>query len=72
MKKIEATLPDEIKTHYDRLLAARFDDCIAAVEGTTCTACYTEVTPQMANELLRGSYVLCKSCGRMLYGSNVQ
>jgi uncharacterized protein len=72
LKKVEATLPENIKTQYDRLLAAKFEDCIAGVEGTTCTACYTEVTPQMANELFRGSFVVCKSCGRMLYGVNVQ
>lgn len=69
LKKVEATLPDEVKIHYDRMVASKGEDSIAAVEGQTCTECYTDVTAQMANELLRGEFVLCKSCGRILYAA---
>ena len=69
LKKIEASLPDDIKAHYDRLMSFKGEESIAAVEGQTCTACYTDVTAQMANELLRGDWVLCKSCGRILYSA---
>ena len=69
LKKVEATLPEDVKTHYVRLVSFKGEDSIAAVEGQTCTACYTDVTPQMANELLRGEFVLCKSCGRILYAA---
>ena len=69
LKKIEASLPDDIKVHYDRLMSFKGEESIAAVEGQTCTACYTDVTAQMANELLRGDWVLCKSCGRILYSA---
>jgi predicted nucleic acid-binding Zn-ribbon protein len=72
LAKIEATLPDDVRAHYDRLSASTFEDCIAVVEGGTCAACYTEVTPQMANDLRRGVFVLCKSCGRMLYAPDAQ
>jgi predicted nucleic acid-binding Zn-ribbon protein len=72
LKNIEATLPDDIKMQYDRLVASHFEDCLASVEKTICTACYTEITPQMANELRRGVFMLCKSCGRMLYAADVQ
>ncbi len=69
LKKVEATLPDDIKIHYDRLVNFKGEESIAGVEGQTCTACYTDVTAQMANELLRGAWVLCKSCGRILYSA---
>jgi predicted nucleic acid-binding Zn-ribbon protein len=72
LKKIEATMPEDIKPVYDRLIASKFEDCIAAVEGGTCSACYTGTTPQMANDLRRGAFVLCKTCGRMLYAPEAQ
>ena len=72
LKKVESSLPEDIKAHYDRLVHFKGEDSIAGVEGQTCTACYTDVTAQMANELLRGDFVLCKSCGRMLYSARVE
>ncbi|MCI0680908.1 MAG: hypothetical protein L0Y71_02290 [Gemmataceae bacterium] len=69
LKQVEATLPADIKSHCDRLVGMKGEDSIAAVEGQTCTACYTDVTAQMANDLLRGEFVLCKSCGRILYAA---
>src|SRR5262245_16249636 len=69
LKKVEASLPEDIKVQYDRLVSFKGEDSISAVEGQTCTACYTDVTAQMANELLRGDWVLCKSCGRILYSA---
>lgn len=69
LKQVEATLADDVKAHYVRLVSGMGGDCIASVEGQTCTACYTDVTAQMANELMRGDFVLCKSCGRMLYAA---
>jgi len=70
LKKIEAELPDDVRPQYDRLIASRFEDCISLVEGMICTACYTEVTAQMGNDLRRGAFLLCKNCGRMLYTSD--
>jgi predicted nucleic acid-binding Zn-ribbon protein len=67
LKHIEATLPEDVKAVYDRLSAIKGAESIAAVEGQTCSACYTDVTSQMSNELMRGAFVMCKSCGRMLY-----
>lgn len=69
LKKVEASLPGDIKALYDRLVSFKGEDSIAAVEGQNCAACYTDVTAQMANELLRGEFVLCKTCGRMLYAA---
>ena len=69
LKRVEATLPDDVRVQYDRLVTSKEEGSIAAVEGQTCTACYTDVTAQMANDLRRGDFVLCKSCGRILYSS---
>lgn len=64
---VEAQVPEAHRPIYDRLAGSKWEDAIASVHGRTCVACYTEVTPQMSNELQRGIFVICKACGRMLY-----
>lgn len=64
---IEATLAPEVRTQYLRLVTARGEDALSAVQGRTCQACYTEITAQSYNELMQGMFVACKSCGRILY-----
>jgi predicted nucleic acid-binding Zn-ribbon protein len=65
--EVEATLPEEIKPHYERLVNMKGEDALALVEGRTCTACYTEITAQNYQDLLRGVFILCKNCGRIIY-----
>jgi predicted nucleic acid-binding Zn-ribbon protein len=65
--QVETTLPADIRPQYERLTAARGEDALAAVQGRTCAACYTEITAQNYNELLQSHFVVCKSCGRILY-----
>jgi predicted nucleic acid-binding Zn-ribbon protein len=67
IKEVEANLPAEARPAYDRQVGARGEDALAAVQGRTCAACYTEITAQMYNDLLVGRLVQCKSCGRILY-----
>jgi uncharacterized protein len=67
VKEIESTLPADVRPQYDRLVAARGEDAMAAVEHRTCMACYTEITAQSYNDLMLSQFVLCKSCGRVLY-----
>lgn len=67
MKTTEATLPDDVRTQYDRLIAAKGMDTLSGVQGKICSACYTEITSQMLSELKREMTMLCKNCGRMLY-----
>jgi predicted nucleic acid-binding Zn-ribbon protein len=64
---VEATLPEDIRPAYDRLASARGEDAMSAVANRTCSACYTEITAQNSNDLVQGQFVLCKSCGRILY-----
>ncbi len=65
--EVEATLPAEVRPLYNRLVTAKGEDALAAVQGRTCTACYTDITAQQFNELAMGNFVMCKMCGRILY-----
>ncbi len=65
--EVEASLPEEVKALYDRLVAVKGDSAMSQVEGRTCSACYTEITAQNQNDLMQQKLVLCKNCGRILY-----
>jgi predicted nucleic acid-binding Zn-ribbon protein len=67
IQEVEATLPPDVHAQYSRLVAARGEDAMASVEHRTCMACYTEITAQNYNDLMRSQFVLCKNCGRALY-----
>jgi predicted nucleic acid-binding Zn-ribbon protein len=67
LKATEATLPEDVRLQYERLIAAKGLDTLSAVNGRICSACYTEITSQMLSELKREMSMLCKNCGRMLY-----
>jgi predicted nucleic acid-binding Zn-ribbon protein len=63
----EAELPANLRPQYDRIVTAKGHDALSAIQGKTCAACYTEITAQQYNELQQEFFVLCKSCGRILY-----
>src|SRR5262249_1560107 len=65
LAEVEATLSGDVRPQYQRLLTAKGEDAMAGAQGRTCTACYTEITAQQHNDLLREQFVLCKNCGRM-------
>jgi predicted nucleic acid-binding Zn-ribbon protein len=67
LAEVEGTVPQEVREPYERLTKVRGEDALAAVLDRTCSACYTEITQQGYNELLAERFVLCKSCGRILY-----
>jgi predicted nucleic acid-binding Zn-ribbon protein len=67
LRGVEGQLPEDLRIIYDRLSGSSWADAISAVHDRICANCYTEVTPQNYNELQRGLFVICKSCGRMLY-----
>ena len=55
------------KPLYDRLVNAKGEDAMSEVLNKVCVACYTEITAQSYNDLIGGKFLLCKSCGRILY-----
>jgi predicted nucleic acid-binding Zn-ribbon protein len=67
LAQVEENLPEDILMVYNREVNSRGEDALAAVQNRTCSACYTEITSQMFNDLSRGSFVACKACGRILY-----
>jgi uncharacterized protein len=67
LREQETAIPANVRVHYERVIAGMGHDALAAVKGRTCTNCYTEITAQQSNELQQELYVLCKSCGRILY-----
>jgi predicted nucleic acid-binding Zn-ribbon protein len=67
LQEHEAALPANLRTQYERLIAARGHEALAPVQERSCSACYTEITAQQYNELQQELFVLCKSCGRILY-----
>jgi predicted nucleic acid-binding Zn-ribbon protein len=67
IQQVEASLPPDILPSYQRLVSARGEDAMAVVQNRTCMACYTEITAQAFNDLMLSQFVLCKSCGRVLY-----
>jgi predicted nucleic acid-binding Zn-ribbon protein len=67
LAETEAKLPADVRAPYERLIKARGEDALAAVQGRICTACYTEITAQQAHEVTQDQLVFCKNCGRILY-----
>jgi predicted nucleic acid-binding Zn-ribbon protein len=70
LKTVEESIPEEVRVDYNRLIKSKGADAFAGVANRICAACYTEVTPQMTNDLVQGAFVVCKNCGRMLYLDN--
>ena len=67
LKGVDAQLPEDIMATYRKLVSVKGADSLAQIENRNCTACYTDLIPQNVMELNRGAFVICKSCGRMLY-----
>jgi len=63
----EKSLPEDIKSGYDRIVKAKGQDALAAVDDDTCGGCYQQITANMQNDLALGRAVFCRSCGRLLY-----
>jgi uncharacterized protein len=67
LAEVEKNIPPEIREMFDKMVKFKGVEAMSDVEGRTCLACRTDVTSQMQNELLRGMFAVCRSCGRILY-----
>ncbi len=64
--RLRDEIPPEVLSSYDRL-AARHSNALARVKGRVCRGCFTRITKQTENLLMRDKKVVyCHSCGRML------
>ena len=60
-------MPANVRSTFDRIVRGKGVEAFAPVEEHGCASCRTEITAQQYNELLMGGFVVCKSCGRILY-----
>jgi uncharacterized protein len=67
LKEVEANVPESVRSSFDRMVRGKGVEAFAAVENRGCSSCRTDITAQQYNELLTGAFVVCKSCGRILY-----
>lgn len=67
LAEVESAVPGEVRPQYNRVVGARGADAFAAVRDRNCTACHSEITAQNYNELQQDRFLMCKSCGRILY-----
>lgn len=67
LKAEEAKLPADLRPMYQRTVASLGADGLAEARDRNCTSCNTEITLQMKEDLGYERFVLCRSCGRILY-----
>jgi predicted nucleic acid-binding Zn-ribbon protein len=72
LKNVESRLSPEFRRDYDRVVKARGEGALAAVDSDVCGGCYQQLTPNMLSQLKMGQAIFCKSCGRLLYLSEAK
>ena len=66
-KSLRNGVPDEVLDSYERIAASLEGKGLAQVRNRVCQGCFTTVTKQTENELMRDEDIIyCNSCGRML------
>lgn len=67
LKETEATLPDDVREMYQRVVRGKGEDALAMVENQFCGGCNQQIQLNMLNQVMLGQPVFCKTCGRLLY-----
>jgi predicted nucleic acid-binding Zn-ribbon protein len=67
LKEVETQVPQGLREQYNRIVGSRDAEGLAAVRGGDCSACHTEIPRQTLSNLNQGQFVVCRSCGRILY-----
>lgn len=63
----EKKFPELYRSQYDRLIKAYSADGLAGVESDSCSQCHCSITIQQRNDIMKGDFLCCKTCGRALY-----
>ena len=71
LAEIEKQIPEDLLPQYRRTVASQGSDGFALVQNDTCTGCNTEIIRQVRLDLTRGLFLMCHSCGRILYTEEV-
>jgi predicted nucleic acid-binding Zn-ribbon protein len=65
--EVRSAIQPGVVDAYERLTNSSLKNPLATVRGRVCQGCFTQITKQTENLLMRGSEVVyCHSCGRML------
>jgi predicted nucleic acid-binding Zn-ribbon protein len=67
LAKVEAEIPEEVRSKYDSLVKAHGPDALSAVKGRACQSCRTSLSEQRWNQLRNGNFMICPHCGKLLY-----
>ena len=67
MAEMEATLPPQVRSRYQRMSARQQRVVVPVIRGT-CYGCFVQVPTALASDADRNEEVrTCQSCGRFLY-----
>ena len=69
LAEAEKQIPEDNLAQYKRTIASQGADGFALAQDDTCTGCNTEIIRTVRMELARDLFVMCNSCGRILYPS---
>jgi predicted nucleic acid-binding Zn-ribbon protein len=64
---LDASLPEEVRSVYDRVVKKNGPDGLAAVKARACQQCRTVMTEDKFDQLVSGHFLCCPNCGRGLY-----
>lgn len=65
--EVEAKLPEDVRERYEYLVKAHGPEALAGVKNQTCEGCRTTLPDQRLTDLRHGAFLLCTTCGKMLY-----
>jgi predicted nucleic acid-binding Zn-ribbon protein len=68
LARVEAQLPEQkVKSYYVAQTKVHGPDALAAIKDRVCQGCRTTLTEQKLLDLAAGAFIVCPSCGKMLY-----
>lgn len=67
LRQSEATLADDVRERYQRIVRQKGEDALAAVDNQCCGGCNQQVPLNLYSQVVLGQPVSCKTCGRLLY-----
>jgi predicted nucleic acid-binding Zn-ribbon protein len=70
LAKAEEGIPEEVRSRYDMIVKKHGPDALAAVKDRICQGCRTKLTEQRQLEITDGLFILCSTCGKMLYSQD--
>lgn len=67
LAETESQLPPDTADLYRRLVRLKGEDGLAPIENQICGGCCTQVPLNVYSQVLLGTPIFCKTCGRLLY-----